>query len=299
MAALTYLQMQQHLAALTGLSGTDATTRYKLYLNLSGRRIWSMFSWPERRAQEDIILLAPYVTGTATLTNASAAVTGQSTVWTSSHTGFKIALGYGSPFYRFTQTAGTTGTITPSAGYQQTTSTAGAYVLYQDEYNLAAACAVTEDLELDYNGWQGRINLVPARMLDGAAYVAPWSGIPTTACETVPTTAGTKRIRVYPIPDQNYVLHHRYLKTYTDLSDDSGVTALNLNLEGLLLDGALMYAQQYAGRDPFMSEAVFEAKVRQAWIQQMEVEPIVTFRRTFDSSIGADSRILDLRNIAT
>jgi len=295
MAKQTYLQLQQTLAALTGLSGTDATTRYKLFLNMAGRRIWGMFLWPERLTDENIALVAPYTDGTLTTTVASTSVTGGSTVWTSGMTKRKLAQGYGSPFYRFTQTGNTTGTI--DHAWVETAVTAGAYVIYQDEYDLASDCAVSSDFELNYNAWQGRLSFVGARLLDGSVFTGPWAGTPTTVALTVPQTAGVKRVRVYPIPDQAYSLRHRYYKTYTDLSADGDLYGLNINLEAALIDGAFMYAQRYQGKRPDMDEATFEAKVRQVWLQTQENEPLVSYRRSMDSPLAAEGRILDLRNI--
>lgn len=91
-----------------------------------------------------ITTVAPYETGTVDVTNNSATVTGNSTVWTSAMVGRKIRIAGENAYYRI-KTVGSATSITLEVPYQGTTKTLAlatnpTYSIYKDEYKLPADC---------------------------------------------------------------------------------------------------------------------------------------------------------------
>ena len=98
-----------------------------------------------------ITTIAPYTTGTASVTVGSTAVTGTTTVWTALMVGRKIRFGSDTAWYRIaTRTSNTA--ITLESAYQGTTNTAATFEIYKDEYKLPADMDVYKVMRQIENG---------------------------------------------------------------------------------------------------------------------------------------------------
>ena len=289
MSVLTFTQMVGELGAWLDIgtaSGSEGETTVKRCLNWGARRVWTARFWYERRSEVQAYTVAPYTTGTATFTNASTAVTGGSTVWTAAMTGRKIALSLGSPWYRFTRTGGTTGTIAPSSGYAEANATAVAYTIFQDEFDVATDCDVIYDAQLIRQEWGGGMIPLSEAAMDDSAFVHGYSSLPTHFTMTASQTTGTRRIRVFPIPDNAYRIRIRYWKSYTDMSDGADTCALGANKEVLVMKAAALYAQSLSDVRQITSEAEVSALIDQAWREQQDRVPVAYQKRGFDQ-VGA------------
>jgi hypothetical protein len=287
MAQLTFTELVGEVGAYADLdvaTGSDSRTSVERAINRAARRIWVARPWYERRTEVVQSLVAPYSTGTATLTLASSAVTGSGTTWSTAFTGRKIALGYGDPWYRFTRTADTTGTI--AEVYAETTSTAGAYVIYQDEVDVASTCDIITSVSLLYQS--GRVDGVSEATMDANAYVHGAVGPPRVFSACNSTTAGTRRIRLWPIPDAIYRLRIKYLKSYTDMSGTTDLCGLGVNKEPLLFKASCLEVQSLSDARKMTSEAEVQALIEVAWASEQSPAPMSYKRQGFDHGTLTD-----------
>jgi len=98
--------------------------------------ISNSWNWPYLMQEYFITLVAPYETGTVSVTNNSTTVTGSGTSWDTTWTNRKIRIGEEQAYYRIKSVDSTT-TLTLEAPYQGTTATGEDYSIYKDEYRLA------------------------------------------------------------------------------------------------------------------------------------------------------------------
>jgi len=115
---------------------TQAEDKYKGNVNET-YYIWlpSEFEFRSYKKTTNITTVADYITGTVAVTKGSTAITGTSTVWTTSHSGSKIFIKGGHEIYTFTRTAALTGTL--DRAYVDTTDTDATYVIFKRKYALA------------------------------------------------------------------------------------------------------------------------------------------------------------------
>ena len=89
----TYRELQDDVLRFIALSGNkDARVFVKRALNHAAETVWRSFPWRERKAAAYVNTVAPYTTGTVTVTNASTTVAGVGTTFTSGMVGSKFAL---------------------------------------------------------------------------------------------------------------------------------------------------------------------------------------------------------------
>jgi hypothetical protein len=288
MAQLTFTELVGEVGAYADLdvaTGSDSRTSVERAINRAARRIWVARPWYERRAEVIQFLVAPYSTGTVDLTNASTAVTGSGTTWTTAFSGRKIALGAGSPWYRFTRTADTTGTI-PTGGYNEATATGSTYTIFQDEVDVSSTCDIITSVSLIYQN--GRVDGVSEGLLDANAYVHGGVGVPRLFGNTDSTTAGTRRIRLWPVPDAAYRLRIHYLKSYTDMSNTTDLCGLGVNKEPLLFKASCLEVQSLSDARKMTSEAEVQALIEDAWASEQSPAPMSYKRQGFDHGTLTD-----------
>lgn len=267
--ALTYAQLQDEVATVIGTgarSGDVMRTSIGRWINQACRRIAYAYPWDERRAEQRISTVATYATGTATLTQGSTTVTGSGTTWTSAMVGRKIALGVGQPYYRIATRVSDT-EITISDAYAETTATASAYVIYQDEYDLAATTHSVENAQVIRDSFVGPFAMYEQRQFEDSIFAGSSTSPPVAGCVCTSTTVGTPRIRITPVPDDIYRISFRYLKTWTDLSADGDLytASLPVDVEELILDRTLRWAPKIEGSRRVMSDNEFRVALAQAW----------------------------------
>jgi hypothetical protein len=278
-------------------SGSEGETTLIRCLDWGFRRVWYSRFWPERATVIQLYTAGPYSTGTCDFTNLSTAVTGTGTTWTAAMTGRKIAKSLSSPPYVFTRTASTTGTIAPATGYAEATSLLSGYTIYADELDIATDVDVIYSVECLRFDYGGQMTKVPEDSLDQGLLVHGVTGIPTRYAQTREATAGTKRIRVFPIPDQVYRLRVRYWKSYTDMTGASSTCPLGANKEMLGMKAAALYAQNLSDVRPVTSEAEVAALIDQVWKDQQEAVPMGFTREAFDSRISTGGLFLNSDNL--
>lgn len=116
---------------------TDNRTLVNRVMNRTLQRISGFHPWPFYLDEGFFTTVAEYSTGTADITNGSAAVTGTNTTFTAAMVGRKIRFNGESAYYKIlTYTSATS--ITLEQPYQGTTDTDATLSVYQDEYRLRA-----------------------------------------------------------------------------------------------------------------------------------------------------------------
>ena len=129
------------IEALTLVTSQDALIKDSIRMGLDRA---TMADLPYLMTEGFITTVAPYETGTVDVTNGSATVTGNSTVWTSAMVGRKIRIASENAYYRI-KAVGSGTSLTLEVLYQGTTKTLAlgtnpAYSIYKDEYRLPADC---------------------------------------------------------------------------------------------------------------------------------------------------------------
>lgn len=285
--ALTFLDLQDHVLDLIDVD--DATTRARVsdYINIAGRDVWMAHPWPERQAEGTITTLAPYSTGT--VSSSGTTITGSGTTFPTTYTAtlFRFATAYGAPFYQVTTRDSAT-QLTLAESYVGTALSGATYVLWQDIYNLASDVDTLVDVRLLKQGADGPIHGALERRLDEDAYFAREAGYPVAYCMTTQSSAGLKRVRLWPAPDEQYRLKYRYLKSYTDMSADGDECVVPESRRDVLIAGSLRYA--YRLKDEYQKalaeEANFNRMLAEHWRREKQQAPIQARRRPFDRARG-------------
>jgi hypothetical protein len=95
------------------------------WLNSAYREVLDHHSWKGLEKDAVLLTVAPYTTGSVTVTAGSTAVTGASTVWTDAMTGRRFRKAGDSSVYTFTRLTATTGTL--DRAYEGDTAAGAAY----------------------------------------------------------------------------------------------------------------------------------------------------------------------------
>jgi hypothetical protein len=111
--------------------------------------------WKALDKQATIQTVGVYATGTVSVTNGSASITGTTTAWTQSQSGLSVRVGSDSQFYTFTYTGATAGTL--DRPYEGTTDATAPYYLFQSVYALPSDLKIL----LEVNNLRGNFPLRP------------------------------------------------------------------------------------------------------------------------------------------
>lgn len=178
--------------------------------------------WKGLEKDGSFVTVAAYSTGSLTLTNGSAAVTGVGTTFTAAMTARKLRVIGRSESYTFTQLGATTGTL--DRLYEGDTSANLGYEIYQDTVDLAADFKEplvdrNERRPLEIVHWtrQDLDRAAPARVISGEPQIYVFA----------PDKAdGTRRAQLYPIPAFAASYPYSYIRKATRFLDDDSALAI-------------------------------------------------------------------------
>lgn len=282
----TFALLQADCQGALADTTSDTLTRIKRSLNRAASDLWYRFPWIERRTVGYVSTLEPYSTGTITFTNGSAAVTGSGTTWTAAMTGMKIAKSYQGPWYTFTRTGATTGTL--DRNYVEATESGATYVIYQDVYALASDCDSVLSREVALHRTGGWRLLREVRANAEAAMVFPVGpGIPDYFHVHTRNSSGYLTIKVGPsAPSAVFSIRVPYLLTYTEMSGDSDLCVLHERYRHILVDGALSELYLLYNRPDLAQAALqrFEERGAIAFSRQANETPDAGIIRSFDQA---------------
>ena len=135
MAGRRYLDLVTDAETLGNLTGQRAMVQRLANDGLAD--IASAYQWPFLWTRSFFTTIAPYETGTVSVTNGSATITGSGTTFTAAMVGRKFRVGSQSAFYIISAFVSTT-EVTLETTFQGTTASAQTYSIFQDEYLLRA-----------------------------------------------------------------------------------------------------------------------------------------------------------------
>lgn len=294
----TFAQLQTRVFVFSGLDETGDLTTVKQLINEACRDVWFAHPWPERFTEAFFNTVLPYTTGTATFTNASTTLTGSGTTWATFSAGAKkVALSYGDPSY-VAATRDSNTQLTLARAYVGATAADSSYVLYADEYDLAATVdqIVGDGLRLHADRPSGTLDYIPPERLDRTEYMPGVTGRPEAWTLVPDYTAGTRRVRLYPIPDAVYAVSYLYRKAFTELSADADEPVIAEVRRDLIWKRALVDAAMLAGKPTIAAWArgEYEAGLARAKAVERAVDPTPLRFRRFDEPSRENTVYLDV-----
>lgn len=268
--ALTFAQLIDEIATVLGTgqrSGDNLRTSIGRWINNACRRIAYAYPWDSMRDDQTVTTVAPYSTGTVAVTNGSTGITFTGATLTSGMAGRKFALSIGAPFYRIASVNTGAGTAVLADAYQEETDASTTFSIFQDEYDLAATTHSVEDATLIKEPQDWPLVWTPQRGLDALDYLGSSAMRPRIWTVCTSTTVGTPRVRLYPVPDDEYRANFRYLKTWTVLSADGDLYTAGLpeDVEELILDRALRWAPRIEGSRRVMTDLEWRKELALVW----------------------------------
>ncbi len=227
--------LARHIAALV-----DMTENVRLIGDWVSRRYQEIAGSSQLRALRkngELVIPAPYSTGTVTTTRGSAVVTGVSTVWDSAMVGRYFRSGV--TWYKIAQVQSAT-VIELEGQYAEIAVAAGAYKIVQRFHSLAVDARFT-DVTFTHMRIRRTLSIVNQTILDSMApdrhTVGAWP-LYVSEAESHPET-GLPRVEIYPYSDLVEEIHYLYWPRPKELAWDEPLPQwldLEAFREGVLID---------------------------------------------------------------
>jgi len=256
------------------------------WVNNAFRRIAERRRWSWLIKQNQFVFPAAYTTGTVTVTNASATVTGSGTAWDSTMIGLQFRLGVATPIYTISDVPDAT-TLTLEQVWGPATASAQTYKIYKayltpqtDFQSFISVWDFTQNWQLWLNVDQMLLNTADAQRSNvGNAYVVAWRQWNTTAVGVL--GANQPMYEFWPHVQQAAVYPYLYEARCGELVD--GDTLPRYIRGDVLMEMALSQAARWPGTDteknPYYDinlSRSLESRTEKM-IEQMEVNDDNTF----------------------
>lgn len=191
-------------------------TKVKNYINDNYKLIANKYDWRWLYAKSTITTIAVYETGTVSLTNGSAIVTGSGTTFTEAMEGKKFKSANWDEIYTIDSVESST-SLTLDNEFNGDTITAGTYDIFQDIYALPTDCDQIVSLrqhlnpiKLDNIGLRELFRLNPSPIIEETD--------PTKYAYYEQDSSGNQQIILWPPPYRQIILDIEYKKLITELS---------------------------------------------------------------------------------
>jgi len=218
------LRIQQFVPELNVITiGFQINKRYQ--------RILKQWHWSFLKSEAILTTVAPYSTGTVTVTNGSKTVTGSGTNWTLAMAGRQFRIDSAHAYYEI-DTIDSATQLTLKYAYGGDSGSGKSYKIFQNIYSLASD--VKEISSIVYNYLMRQKD---AYFLDRYDAERSSTGVPEWWIYRGRDANGYQQIEIYPVPDDAYEIRYRYYKKVSNLSAD---TDEPLCREDLLEMGALV-----------------------------------------------------------
>ena len=232
-----YTDLQNRVRVQTAITATE--NQAKRYINIALHDMHLgleyRYPWAERRAilrtQDD------YSTGTITATQGSTAITGASTAWNTANsfgvnnmrTTGKILIGGGSVPYGISSISSDTAAVLTDR-FVESTVTAGTYVYYEDEYDLASDFLRPVDAQRFSD--ETNISIISRTEFRRRYPSNSTRGRPTVATiiDFAPSgnTTPIRRVKLAPAPDSFILIPYTYITSNLAVSS-AGAAASSLS----------------------------------------------------------------------
>jgi len=180
-------------------------------LNAVMWRILKAAQWSFMESSGTLVSVEAYNTGTVSVTNGSADITGDTTVWTDAMTGRKICIDGGTVEYTFTYVNGTSGTL--DRNYEGETGSGLAYIIAQDVYPLASDFGEMLVLR-DASNNKFLPEWMPEQHEEYYQALSA-SGVPEQYALFGEDSNGCQQLRFWPAPGSAISYSYRYIKSPT------------------------------------------------------------------------------------
>ena len=215
--AITFVNIRTYVMNRVGWPTTDTTlaTRANAVINRVNSDVAMQRPWGALQRSSTLTLKAPYSTGTPTFTNASTAVSADTSVWTTNlAANDKIKPSGRDEIYVVSSVTDNTNLVLTST-YQGTTSSTGSYNSWRDEYSLASDF----DRPINYQTFLSMRRILPIGLREMRERF-PWPAIPGDPKYYTLIRPGAaiadKRswyVLLYPPPDEAEMIPYEYITT--------------------------------------------------------------------------------------
>jgi len=234
MAYDTYVNIKTAVLSKIGITDTDVETVVKQALNDVLQEVCQAHNFSWLYGNLSFITVKPYTTGTVSVTEGSATITGTDTVWVEGMVGRKFYCGNAtyviSAFVSETE-------LTLSTVYAGDTDGEATYKIYQDEYSLATD--VEDILAVRQENYPQKLAKKGIEEMDRYYPQRNSFGYPSIYSIVGYDSTDYIKIAVYPIPNQARNIYYRYKKRVTEMSADESTPIVPLRYRWVLVKGAL------------------------------------------------------------
>lgn len=232
-----YTDLSNRVRISTGVTASENQAKRYINIGLHDMHVGFdyRFPWAERAAR--LIIRATYTTGTVTITQGSATLTGTSTVWTTTdawgtanaRANGKVTINGGRTPYTVSS-VGAPGTITLSSAFTEADVTAGTYVYFEDEYALASDFLRPLDAQTFSN--ECSIDLIPRTEFRRRYPLNATPGRPLVACiiDSAPSgnTTPIRRVKFHQPSNTAMTVPYTYVTSNLAVSS-TGTAASSLS----------------------------------------------------------------------
>lgn len=235
--SITFAQAKTIISDDLGESDADTLTFIGQMLDQAQKDVAKAHQWACLTGRKFVNTVNDYSTGTVTVTNASATVTGSGTVFPAAvaTAAYRFALSATSQWYTVTTRGGDT-SLTLAENYVGTTAAGSAYVLYKSVYVLASDVGRVKEMWL-HNGTEQ----IPLAYQPGEAWATDFNhfptglGRPTNWALSERDSSGNVQVLLGPYaPDAEYRIEYTYRKRITE-----GSFVLDDDLTDLIIQRAM------------------------------------------------------------
>jgi hypothetical protein len=245
MAKLTFLTLQQEVAAQAGLDQTVSATATLLqrWINISQQLVFQSFDWPFLKASNPLNLqtVKDYTTGTANTTLGSTSVTLSQTIATSV-AGYYIQFGFSKDWFQITAHTGGSASITLDVG-ALSTNAADTLTIRKKYYSTNS---VTDRILMINQA------IFPFQLQEISQpvfkEVEPYNrvvGTPRAFLMAGQDSSGNPQFELWPTPDAAINLSVDYLIKQTDLSANGDTSPIPDKWNSVLIFGGKWQAFEY------------------------------------------------------
>lgn len=261
--ALTFAQAKTILLNNLGEDDTATDTFAGQCLNMAQRDVARAHKWSELYTRAFVNTVDDYSTGTVTVTNDSATVTGSGTVFPSAaaSSSYRFARSVGSQWYTVSARGGDT-SLTLAQNYVGATAAGAAYVLYKNVYSLVSTADRVEAMWVHDGTSVTELEEVPSeKWLFDFGHFPTGLGKPTCFMTVERDSSGYIQVLLGPqAPDAIYRCEYLYRKSITD---DSLVLSEALTDLVICRAQALLYERDHFQRSIAKNREYEEALKRE------------------------------------
>lgn len=283
MAYDTYVNIKTAVLAKIGITDTDVEIVVKQALNDVLQEICqaSNFSW--LYGDSSFITAKPYETGTVSVTEGSATITGSGTTWSSAMVGRKFYCGNAT--YEIATFVSTT-SMTLTTVYAGDSASGATYKIYQDQYSLASD--VEDVLAMRQENWPSKIQKVGIEVLDNYYPQRNSFGYPCVYSIIGYDSTGYIKVAVYPIPNQARNIYYRYKKRVIEMTLDADTPIVPLRYRWVLAKGALYIVAKHLDQPDIGKD--FEREYRTGIAQLISADNKLDERIVKGQGIDSDNQ---------